>query len=257
MNTERKALLAVSGSQEALRTKEQKQTQRRYRMLRRLLAELIGTFFLTLVAAGGDVIAVVSHGEVSLAARVVAPGLLVMAMIYSVGNLSGAHFNPGVTLAFALRRDFPWRRVPGYWIAQILGAVLAALLLRSLFGLAGHIGATLPGYGVLPAVVMEIVLTFILLTVILATATNEKIVGHNAALAVGATVALAGLFAAPISGASMNTARSLGPMLVSGELTFAWIYVVGPLLGVLLAVFLAWLLRGGTTPAAIQAARGE
>ncbi len=230
---------------------------RRYRALRRLLAELVGTFFLTLVAAGGDVIAAVSHGEVSLTARVVAPGLLVMAMIYSVGNISGAHFNPGVTLAFALRRDFPWRRVPGYWLIQMLGAILAALLLRSLFGLAGHVGATLPEHGILSAVVMEIVLTFILLTVILATATNEKLVGHNAALAVGATIVLDGLFAAPISGASMNTARSLGPMLVSGDLTYAWIYIVGPLIGVLFAVLLAWLLRGGTTPTAVRAARGE
>ena len=113
---------------------------------RRLLAELLGTFALTLVAAGGDVITAISGGEISLAARVVAPGLMVMALIYTLGNLSGAHFNPVVTLAFALREDFPWRKVPGYWSAQLAGAVLAALLLRARFGLAGHLGATLPHY---------------------------------------------------------------------------------------------------------------
>ncbi len=225
--------------------------------MRRLLAELLGTFLLTLVAAGGDVIASVSDGGVSSNARVVAPALLVMAMIYTVGNLSGAHFNPVVTLAFAIRRDFPWRRVPGYWGVQLLGAVLAALLLRGLFGLAGHLGATIPHHGTGVSLIMEIVLTFLLLTVILGTATNHKLVGHNAALAVGATIALAGLFAAPISGASMNPARSLGPFLVSGQLSDAWIYIVGPLTGALLAVAVAWLLRGRTTKYAIQAAEGE
>jgi aquaporin Z len=224
---------------------------------RRLLAELLGTFFLTLVAAGADVISSITGGDVSSSARVVAPALLVMAMIYTVGNLSGAHFNPVVTLAFAIRRDFPWSRLPGYWVGQLLGAVLAALLLRGLFGTAGHLGATIPHHGVGTSLIMEAVLTFLLLTVILATATNHHLVGHNAALAVGGTIALAGLFAAPISGASMNPARSLGPFLVSGQLGNAWIYIVGPLIGMLFAVGVAWLLRGGTTPYAIQAAEGE
>lgn len=241
-------------------TKEQRDIEelhRPYLALRRLLAEVLGTFLLTLVAAGGDVIAAVSGGAVSLNGRVVAPALLVMAMIYTVGNLSGAHFNPVVTLAFAIRRDFPWHRVPGYWLAQLIGAVLAALLLRSLFGLAGHLGETLPHHGILNSLIMEMVLTFILLTVILATATNHKLVGHMAALAVAGTIALTGLFAAPISGASMNPARSLGPFLVAGQLTDAWIYIVGPFVGGLLAVGIAWLLRGGTTKYAIEAATGE
>ena len=230
---------------------------RPYLALRRLLAEVLGTFLLTLVAAGGNVIAAASGGAVSQNARVVAPALLVMAMIYTVGNLSGAHFNPVVTLAFAIRRDFPWRRVLPYWLAQLIGAVLAVLLLRSLFGLAGHLGETLPHQGVLLSLIMEMVLTFTLLTVILGTATNHKLVGHNAALAVGGTIALTGLFAAPISGASMNPARSLGPFLVAGQLADAWIYIVGPLVGGLLAVGVAWLLRGGTTKYAIEAATGE
>ena len=224
---------------------------------RRLLAELLGTFFLTLVAAGADVISSVSGGEVSSSARVVAPALLVMALIYTVGNLSGAHFNPVVTLAFAVRRDFPWRRLPGYWGVQLLGAILAAFVLRGLFGTVGHLGATIPHHGVGASLIMEVVLTFLLLTVILGTATNHKLVGHNAALAVGGTIALTGLFAAPISGASMNPARSLGPFLVSGQLGDAWIYIVGPFIGALLAVGIAWLLRGGTTKDAIQAAQGE
>src|SRR5260370_9889976 len=120
----------------------------------RLLAELLGTFALTLVAAGGDVITAISGGEISLAARVVAPGLMAMALIYTLGNLSGAHFNPVVTLAFALREDFPWRTGPGSWTSQLAAAVLAALLLRALFPLAGHLGATLPHSGTLPRLCM-------------------------------------------------------------------------------------------------------
>ena len=224
---------------------------------RKLLAELLGTFALTFVAAGADVIAVVSHGEVNFISRMVAPGMLVTVMIYTVGNISGAHFNPGVSLAFAMRRDFPWRRVPAYWLVQFIGAILAAVLLRILFGLKGHLGATLPHYSSIAALVMEIVLTFFLITVILATATNDKLVGHNTALAVGATVALDGLFAGPISGASMNTARTLGPMLVAGDLSTAWIYIVGPFAGTILAVLMAWILRGHTTPQAVKVASGE
>jgi len=183
---------------------------RRHAGLRRLLAELLGTFALTLVAAGGPVMAAATNTPANLPGLVVAPALLVMALIYSLGNLSGAHFNPVVTLAFSLRQDFPWGRVPGYWAVQLVGAVLAALLLRALFGTVGHLGATLPHHGQLASVAMEAVLTFLLLTVILATATNHGLVGHNAALAVGGTIALDGLFAAPISGASMNPARSFG-----------------------------------------------
>jgi len=211
---------------------------------RRLLAELLGTFALTLVAAGGPVMAAATDTPASLPAMVVAPALLVMALIYSLGSLSGAHFNPVVTFAFSLRQDFPWRRVPAYVTVQIVGAVLAALLLRALFGTAGHLGATLPHHGLLAAVVMETVLTFLLLTVILATATNHRLVGHNAALAVGGTIALDGLFAAPVSGASMNPARSFGPPLVSGQWKDFWVYLAGPLLGAPLGAFAYEFVRG-------------
>jgi aquaporin Z len=223
---------------------------------RRLLAELIGTFALTLVAAGAVVVATVTGGVPGFTAQVIAPGLLVTVMIYSIGEISGAHINPVVTLAFALRRDFPWRRVPGYWLAQLLGSVLAALLLAGLFGRHGSMGATLPHHGIVPSLVLETVLTFLLVTVILATAANAKVVGPNAALAVGATVALDGLFAGPISGASMNPARSFGPALLSGHMATFWIYVAGPLAGSLLAVIGARLLRGATNQAAEKTATG-
>lgn len=232
-------------------------SRRPYLRERRLLAELLGTFALTLVAAGGPVIDAASGISVGLPALVVAPALLVMAMIYSLGPLSGAHFNPAVTLAFTLRQNFPWRRLPGYWLAQLLGAVLAALLLRGLFGPVGHLGATLPHHGSLAPLTMEALLTFLLITVILATATGHRSIGHNAALAVAATIALDGLFAAPISGASMNPARSFGPAVVGGYLDTYWIYVAGPGAGSLLAVGMAWLLRGGPSPHAIEAAQGD
>lgn len=224
---------------------------------RRLLAELVGTFALTFVAAGGAVISVLSHGKVTPAAALVAPGLVVMVMTYALANSSGAHFNPTVTLAFTLRRDFPWRQVPGYWIAQFSGAILAALLLRGLFGLVGNVGVTRPHYGVGLALIIEAVLTFFLITVILGTATNHKLTGHNAAIAVGATIALDGLFAGPISDASMNPARSFGPFLVSGQLTDVWIYIAGPLAGMLLAVLVAYLIRGDTTREAAETAKGD
>jgi aquaporin Z len=229
----------------------------RYDLPRRLLAEVLGTFALTFVAAGAPVIAAASHTAPDLVAMVVAPALLVMAMIYTVGGVSGAHFNPTVTLAFTLRRDFPWRWVPWYWAMQIAGATLAALLLRALFGLVAQVGATLPHHGAIASLIMETVLTFFLLTVILATATNHKLVGHNAALAVGGTIALDGLFAAPISGASMNPARSFGPALLDGHLADYWIYLAGPFAGALLAVGVAIVLRGGTTRYAMEAAVGD
>jgi aquaporin Z len=226
---------------------------------RRLFAELLGTALLTLVAAGADVIGAASHMPPGQSARVVAPGLLVMALIYTLGDVSGAHLNPVVTLAFTLRGDFPWRRVPGYWLAQFVGAILAASFLRVAFGDVAHLGTTLParGVGPLPAVLMELVLTTLLVTVILGTAHNSRLVGHNAALAVGGTIAAAGLFAGSVSGASMNPARSLGPALLSSNLGTIWIYVVGPLAGALLASGIAWILHGPTTPEAILAAGGD
>ncbi len=226
-------------------------------LARRLGSELVGTWALTFVAAGGDVIAAVGGKPPDGPAQVAAPALLIMALIYSFGPISGAHFNPAVTLAFALRGSFPWRRVPGYWLAQFGGAVLAAVLLRILFGLTGHLGATAPHHGLEAGLVLEIILTFLLVTVILATAANYQVVGHNAALAVGATIALDGFFAAPISGASMNPARSFGPAVVSGHPGNLWIYIVGPVAGSICAVGLGWFLRGPGSPYARRAATGQ
>ena len=211
---------------------------------RRLFSELLGTFFLVLVAAGGGIL--VGEGQISLAAAVVAPGLMVMAIILFMGAISGAHLNPGVSLAFALRGDFPWRRVPGYIIVQLVGATLACLFLLAVFGNIQHLGATLPGAGYenWQALLMEIALTTGLVSVILGTASAAQNVGAIAALGVGGYIALAGLWAAPVSGTSMNPARSFGPALVSGDFSSYWVYVVGPLAGACIAVGFAYILRG-------------
>ncbi len=211
---------------------------------RRLFSELLGTFALVLVAAGGGILH--GQGQISLAAAVVAPGLMVMAIILFMGAVSGAHLNPAVSLAFALRGDFPWKRVPGYIIIQLIGATLACLFLLAVFGNIQHLGATLPGpgYADWQALLMEIVLTALLVSVILGTASAAQNVGAIAALGVGGYIALAGLWSAPVSGTSMNPARSFGPALVSGDFTSYWVYVVGPLAGSLIAVGCAFVLRG-------------
>jgi aquaporin Z len=211
---------------------------------RRLFSELLGTFALVLVAAGGGILH--GQGQISLAAAVVAPGLMVMAIILFMGAVSGAHLNPAVSLAFALRRDFPWKRVPGYIMIQLIGATLACLFLLAVFGNIQHLGATLPGPGYedWQALLMEIALTALLVSVILGTASAAQNVGAIAALGVGGYIALAGLWSAPVSGTSMNPARSFGPALVSGDFTSYWVYIVGPLAGSLIAVGCAFVLRG-------------
>ena len=224
---------------------------------RSLLAELFGTFALTVADAGAMVINTISGGQIPLMARAVVPGLLVMSLIYTIGNISGAHINPVVTLAFALRRAFPWRYVPAYWIVQIGGALLAAFVLRALFGRVEDLGATHAHYSLVASLVMEIILTMLLVSVILGTATRHKEIGEQAALAVGGTIALCGLFAKPISGSSMNPARSLGPALVSGAVSDVWIYVIGPALGAILATGLIRLLHGPLCEGEEEAARGS
>jgi aquaporin Z len=226
---------------------------------RRLFGELLGTFMLVLVAAGGGVLH--ARGQISLSAAVVAPGLMVMAIILFMGAVSGAHLNPVVSLAFALRGDFSWRRVPRYIAAQLLGATLACLFLLALFGNVEHLGATTPGLGyrTWQAFLIEIALTGTLVSVILGTASAAQNVGTVGALGVGGYIALAGLWAAPISGASMNPARSFGPALVSGDWSSYWAYAAGPFIGALLAVGCALVLRGrgGADPIARTAASGS
>jgi aquaporin Z len=224
---------------------------------RRLFSELLGTFFLVLVAAGGGILH--AQGQISLTAAVVAPGLMVLAVILFMGAVSGAHLNPAVSVAFAVRGDFPWRRVPGYIIVQLLGATLACLFLLAVFGNIQHLGATLPGPGYRDwqALLMEIVLSAGLLSVILGTASAAQNVGAIGALGVGSYIALAGLWSAPVSGTSMNPARSFGPALVSGDWVAYWVYLVGPLAGAAIAIGCAIILRGrGGDPIAHAAGSG-
>ncbi len=224
---------------------------------RRLFSEMLGTFFLVLVAAGGGLLH--AKGQIGLAAAVVAPGLMVMAIILFMGAVSGAHLNPVVSLAFALRGDFPWKRLPGYVVIQLVGATLACLFLLAVFGDVEHLGATLPGpgYAGWQALLMETALTAGLVSVILGTASAAQNVGAIAALGVGGYIALAGLWAAPVSGVSMNPARSFGPALVSGDFSSYWVYVAGPVAGALIAVGCALVLRGrGGTPISRAAGSG-
>ena len=214
---------------------------------RRLFSELLGTFFLVLVAVGGGMVNARFGGSaVPYGARVVAPALMVMAIILFMGTVSGAHLNPAVSVAFAARGDFPWRRVPAYIVAQFLGAILATLLLWALIGKQGSAGLTLPGTGIstTTAMLWELVLTTGLVSVILGTASGAQAIGPLAALGVGSYIALAGLWGSPVSGASMNPARSLGPALVKGDWTAWWAYLVGPILGGAIAVGFAFILRG-------------
>jgi aquaporin Z len=224
---------------------------------RRLFSEVLGTFLLVLVAAGGGTINAVSNGQISRSAAVTAPGLMVLAIILFMGAISGAHLNPAVSIAFAARGDFPWRRVPGYIIAQLVGAALACLLLKALFGNAGMLGATEPGSGssVWVALIMEFVLTAGLVSTILGTSSKAQNLGPISAFGVGAYIILAGLWASPISGASMNPARSFGPDLLLWNFSNYWIYIVGPIAGALLAVGIAYILRGRGT--GIEAAQGR
>src|SRR3954469_25632764 len=213
---------------------------------RRLFSEILGTFLLVMVGAGGAVVNAVSHGAISRSAAVTAPGLTVLAIILFMGGVSGAHLNPVVTVAFGLRGDFPWRRALGYILAQLVGATLACLFLLAVFGNVGNLGATLPGQGIADwqAMLIELVLTAGLVSTILGTASSAQNVGTLSAVAVGGYIVLAGLWSSPISGASMNPARSFGPDLVLGDFSNFWVYVVGPLLGALIAVGFAFALRG-------------
>ncbi len=214
---------------------------------RRIFGEVLGTFFLVLVAAGADMVNVRFGGHaVSAAARTTAPALMVGVIILFMGALSGAHLNPGVTIAFALRRDFPWRRVPAYVAAQFSGGTLAMLLLVALVGRHGSAGLTVPGHGIgtLRAMWWEMILTVGLVSTILGTASGAQSLGPLAAFGVAGYIALAGLWSSPVSGASMNTVRSLAPALILDRWMSWWAYLIGPIGGALIAVGIAYILRG-------------
>jgi aquaporin Z len=229
------------------------------RWLRLLTAEAFGTFALVFAAAGGDAMASIS-GDIGTAARAVAPALVVAAMIYAIGDTSGAHFNPVVSLAFAVKRLFPASHLLPYWGAQAIGGLTAALVVQAMFGgTALSAGVTTPHVGDAVAVAIEVVLTLLLVTVVLGTADRHRVIGADAALAVGATIAACGLIALPIEGASMNPVRSLAPALVASDLGNAWIYVLGPIVGALVAVGLTRFLHGTTASdaGARDAAQGD
>jgi aquaporin Z len=227
---------------------------------RRLFSELLGTFFLVLVACGGGVMGEAFPDTISRTAAVTAPGLMVLGIILFMGKVSGAHLNPAVSVAFSLRGDFPWRRVPGYIVAQLIGASLAAWFAQSVINASAVFGSNYPasGYTSTDAFLMEAVLTLGLVSVILGTASGAQNLGVFGALGVGGYIILAGLWGSPISGASMNPARTFGPDLVGGNFTGYWVYVAGPLVGAGLAVAAAFVLRGsGGGQAGSGAAQGD
>ncbi len=216
---------------------------------RRLAAEVLGTFCLVFAGTGAIVINGVSGGAIGHGGVAAAFGLVVAMMIFAVGHLSGAHLNPAVTAGFAAGRHFPTREVVPYWAAQIAGALLASLSLRALFGTAHGLGATHPSHvDQLSALALEAGLTAVLMIVILAVATDTRAAGSLAALAVGGTIALEALVLGPITGASMNPARSLAPAVVGGEWTDLWLYLAGPTAGALIGVLIYEVLRGAPHP---------
>jgi aquaporin NIP len=212
-------------------------------LARSLLAEFIGTFALVFAGAGAIVVDAKTHalGHVGVA---ITFGLVIMVMIYAVGHISGAHFNPAVSLAFALTRHFPWARLAFYWAAQLAGAVAAASILRGSLGDHAAVGATLPSGTQAQAFLWEFILTVFLMFVIMAVATDTRAIGEAAAIAIGATVGLDAMFGGPITGASMNPARSFGPALVADEWRDLWIYVVAPIVGATCGALAYQFVRG-------------
>lgn len=228
--------------------------------VQRLSAEFVGTFLLTFVAAGADILDhVTPHGTIGHAARYVAPALMAMAMIYSLSAISGAHINPAVTLAFFARKCFPANRLAGYWVAQALGACAAALVLRAIFGAAIDYGVTRPAFtfSAAQALAVEALLAFGLIYTILATSEEAGTVGKNAGLAVAGVIALSGLAFSPVSGASMNPARSFGPALIAGDLHSLWIYLAGPIVGAVAAALVVSLIHGSPTAGEYDGGHGK
>ena len=205
-------------------------------MMKKHLAEFLGTFVLVFAGTGAIVINQASHGAIAHTGIALTFGLVVLAMIYTFGDVSGAHLNPAVTIAFAAARRLPWSEVPPYAVAQVCGAFAASGLLKVLFPANPTLGTTLPTGTPLQSFVLEAVLTFILMLVILNVSTGAKEKGVTAGIAVGAVIGLEAMFAGPISGASMNPARSLAPAVVSGHLQHLWLYLTATTLGALVAV---------------------
>ena len=224
---------------------------------RQAIAELVGTFFLTVAGAGIEVVDVLFPGHIDLTIKAVAPACVVAAMIYSLGDISGAHLNPAVTAVFALRRVFDWRRVPVYWISQLCGAALAALTLRALFGTVRSVGTSEIQIAPWRACVVEGIVTALLIIVILNTAHEHSLIGTQAALAVGAVLFACGLIAGQLTSASLNPARSLGPAIVSANFHDLWVFIVGPLSGAVIALVVVTALRPVPNVDEVEAAEGD
>ena len=212
-------------------------------MMKKYIAEFIGTFSMIFCGTGAMTINEVTGGSVTHVGIAITWGLIVMAMIYAFGDISGAHFNPAVSIAFAFAKKFSWKEVPKYIVAQVLGAVFASLVLLFLFPTSETLGATIPTVDVWRAFVLELLLTFFLMVVVINVSTGSKEIGIIAGIAVGAIVLLEAMFAGPITNASMNPARSFAPGIVSGNIKDLWLYILAPILGALLAVISCKLVK--------------
>jgi MIP family channel proteins len=212
-------------------------------LIRKSVAELVGTYALVTAGCGAIMVDSLTNGTLTHVGVALTFGLIVMVMIAAVGHISGAHFNPAVTFAFAVTRHFPWRELPWYWAAQFVGAIAGAFTLQVIFGPVANLGATLPAGNALQSLILEILLTAVLMFVIISVATDTRAVGQIAALAIGAAVALDALWGGPISGASMNPARSFGPALLAGVWRDQWIYWLGPLIGAVLGAAIYQFVR--------------
>jgi aquaporin NIP len=214
-------------------------------LVKKVCAEMIGTFALVFGGCGAIVVNEISKGQIGHLGISTTFGLIIMVMIYATGHISGAHFNPAVTIAFASVGRFEWREVPAYVIGQLVAAVAAAFVLKFLFGDIAHLGTTGISIGIGQAFVLEILITFMLMFVITSVATDSRAVGQQAGWAIGGTVLLAAIFAGPMSGASMNPARSLGPALASGTFDVLWLYMIAPIIGAVLGAHCYRLIRCG------------
>jgi aquaporin Z len=226
-------------------------------LLRRCVAEFWGTYVLTALGAGIEIVDVLFPGHLDRTVKAAASGLIVTAMIFALGDISGAHINPAVTTMFAVRGVFAWRCVPWYWVAQLTGAVAAAGTLRWLFGTIRSVGISEAHISAGRAAVVEAIMTAVLVTVIVNTAHQHSLIGATAAIPVGATIIACGLFGGELTTASLNPARSLGPAIVSGDYTNIAVFVVGPFAGALAGLAIVTVLRPATNPDEQSSAEGQ
>ena len=211
--------------------------------MKKYVSEFIGTFSMVFCGTGAMTINEVTGGQIGHVGIAITWGLIVMAMIYALGEISGAHFNPAVTISFAYAKKFPWKEVPKYISAQLLGALLASGILLILFPASEYLGATIPTVAIWRAFILEFLLTYFLMLVIITVSTGSKEIGVVAGMAIGSVVLLEAMFAGPITNASMNPARSIAPALMSGNLEHLWMYITAPILGAIFAVITGGYLR--------------